>query len=258
MSFPNYKNKYDRSSILGPENLFKKKIIFPKLDSPVIIFLLFSDSLFDLIIKNYKNTKVKGFYGDLRLFNDFSGKIGILGKFGIGGPITAVLTENLSFWGVKIIISIGLGSSLVDHIEIGDIILVEKAIRDEGTSYHYEQESKYAYASQILLKKVKDILKQKDISLISGPVWTTDAIYRETKEEVMELRKDTILAVEMESATLFTVAKYCSISSLSIIGISDSISSLEWEFMNNIKEINNKLFDILKIVMEFLNNEFIR
>lgn len=255
MTFPNDKEKYNKESILKPNLLFEKKVISIEETPPNIIILCFSDSLFNLIVNKIKNTKLNGFYGDLRIFKSYKGKIGILGKFGIGGPVTAVLVENLAYWGVKKIISIGLGSSLQKEIQIGDTILVEKAIRDEGTSYHYEEANKYAYVSNDLLFKISNLLQEKNISCYVGPIWTTDAIYRETKEEVSEFQKENVLAVDMESASLYTVGKYCNLSYLSIIGISDSIASLTWEFHNNVDQINESLYNVIKIILEYINDE---
>ncbi len=247
--------KYHKDSILKPEHLFEKKLISIETKSPNLIFLCFSDSFFDLIVKKFKNTKINGIYGDLRIFKSSNGKIGILGKFGIGGPVTAVLTENLAYWGVKTIFTIGLGSSLQEKIKIGDIILVEKAIRDEGVSYHYEEASKYSHGSKDLLNKISNMLSKKDVSFYVGPIWTTDAIYRETKEEVIELQNENVLAVDMEAASFYTVGKFCNITHLSIIGISDSIASLTWEFEKNVDQINENLLIVFSNLLEFLTNE---
>ena len=255
MTFPNNKEKYSKPPILYPELLQKNKLISLEFKPPNIIFLCYSDSFFDLIVKKFKNTQLKENFGDLRVLKNNNGKIGILGKFGIGGPVTAVLTENLAYWGVKTIISIGLGSSLQKQIQTGDIILAEKAIRDDGTSYHYEQANKYASAPQNFLNKISNMLSKSNISFYVGPIWTTDAVYRETEDEVIEYQKESIFAVDMETATLYTVGKYCNLSYLSIIGISDSIASLKWEYNNNMDQINENLLNLFNKLLEFLNNE---
>lgn len=248
---------YKEEAIFSSEIFWKYKKISEDNPPPFIMLLCFSDSLFNMMISKYKNKKINGLFGDLRVFKTFNYKIGILGKFGIGGPVTAVLTEDLKQWGVKIVISLGLGSSIQNTVRIGDFIIVEKALRDEGTSFHYESSQEYAFPSEELLKKISTNITFKNLQVHYGSVWTTDAIYRETKSEVLTYQSKNILAVEMETATLYTVGKYCNIQCISIIGVSDSIASLKWEFKNNSDEINKKFLDLLNYVLEYLQNEFI-
>ena len=248
---------YEEDSIFTSKEFWKFKKVSIKEPVPLIMFLSFSDSLFDLIISNYKNRKINGFFGDLRVFKEFNYNIGILGKFGIGGPVTAVLTEDLKHWGVNMIFSLGFGSSLQPNVQIGDFILVEKALRDEGTSYHYSPPTEYAFATENLISKIKANINFKSYKVHTGTVWTTDAIYRETKTEIQKYQSKNILAVEMETSTLYTVCNYCKIQCFAIICISDSISSLKWEFKNNLDKLNQNFLILLKELLEFLQNEFI-
>ena len=59
----------------------------------------------------------------------------------------------------------------------------------------------------------------------------------------------------METASLYTVAQYCNLTHMTIIGISDSIASLSWEFYNNVNQINENLYNVIKIILEYINNE---
>lgn len=248
---------YEEDVVFSSEIYWKHKKILYSRPTPCIMLLCYNDSLFNLVTSKYKNEKIKGFFGDVRVLKAFNYKIGILGKFGVGGPVTAVLTEDLKQWGVKIIISLGLGASLQKDVNIGDFIIVEKALRDEGTSFHYEPNQEYAFASDELLKKISSNNTFKNIKLHYGSVWTTDAIYRETRSEILTYQSKNILAVEMETATLYTVGKYCNIQCVSIIGVSDSIALLKWEFKNNLDEIINQFLILLDILLEYLQNEFI-
>jgi uridine phosphorylase len=256
LSIPNYQEKIGKKPILTSEKIFEFKKIPKDFLPPEIILFCFNDELFKLIVKKYKTISIKGFFGELKVFKKFNNRIGIIGKFGIGGPVTAVLLEDLSHWGVKNIISLGFGSSIQSDIAIGQILVIEKAIRDEGTSQHYERSGKYAYASKELLKTISDYFNSKKIQYKKGTIWTTDAIYRETKEEVRQYQNEGVLGVDMESATLFTVAKYTKVQAVSIICVSDSLATLEWKFLNNSKELNRHFLSFLLILMDSLSQEF--
>ena len=257
MDYPFKNVKISKPSIFSSDTYWKYKNISSKYSPPKILLFCYSDSLYELIIKEYKNTKVTGFFGDLRIFKKFKYDIGILGRFGIGGPVTAVLTEDLKKWGVKMIISIGLGSSLQSDVKIGDLILVERAFRDEGTSYHYEPASNYSFSSVNLFNSIYNHSLKQQVQIHKGAVWTTDAIYRETKDEILIYQSEGMLAVEMECASLFSVCNYCSIQCASIICISDSVATLNWEFKNNLDELNDSFLEFIKNLLEYLHNELI-
>ena len=150
MGFPNLKGKHAHDSMISPIELmaYHKRIgKYPKFKPPVGVIICYAKSLMDYIVKNHAVTKVEsGFHTDMYLLNKTSGKIAIVGNFGIGSPVAVQLFEVLVAFGVKKFISIGTAGTLQKNLTIGSLMLCEKAIRDEGTSHHYLKPSKYAYA----------------------------------------------------------------------------------------------------------------
>lgn len=250
-------NNNNSPSILSAKELFKYKKITPTLPSPIVMFLCFSDSLFECIIKKYQNKQINGFFGDLRLFKIASYKIGILGQFGIGSPVTAVLTEDLHEWGVKILLGIGLGSTIQKTLQIGEFLIIDKALRGDGTSIHYEQDNSFSFASENLLQKIVSSCDFQPINVVIGSSWTTDAIYRETVEKITNYQNLNIQAVEMECASLYTVATYCSMQCLFLLCISDSVADLKWVFKNNIPDLNERFLTIFGILLDYVTHELI-
>jgi uridine phosphorylase len=86
------------------------------------------------------------------------------------------------------------------------VVLIEKALRDEGTSYHYQPPSPYSYLHTALRDAISTPWDHTHVPLYVGASWTTDAPFRETEEMIAVCRKQEILAVEMEAAALYALA----------------------------------------------------
>lgn len=125
---------------------------------------------------------------------------------GIGAPLAGATLEELIALGVEYVIFFGGVGVLKPEIERWKIIVPIKAIRDEGTSYHYQTPSKYSVPSPILIKAVEKVLKNKDIKYVKGIVWTTDAPYRETVEKRRKFLAEGALCVDVEASAFFSIA----------------------------------------------------
>jgi uridine phosphorylase len=86
-------------------------------------------------------------------------------------------------------------------------VLIERALRDEGTSYHYVPASEYSHADPALLARVEQVLVARGLLAERGTTWTTDAPFRETEAAIAACRRRGILAVEMEAAALYAFAR---------------------------------------------------
>jgi len=83
------------------------------------------------------------------------------------------------------------------------LVAVTSAIRDEGTSYHYLPPARAVDAPAKMASLLDSGLRNLSLPVLSGPVWTTDAPYRETKGQLAGHAKAGVLAVEMQAASLF-------------------------------------------------------
>jgi len=152
----------------------------------------------------------------------------VTGPF-IGAPYAVMLLETLIAWGARKIIFLGWCGAVSEKIKIGDIILPTSAVIDEGTSAHYGQ--RYAgssHASSTLVSMIRQVLNQNKIDFQTGEIWTTDAVYRETRQLVERHQQDGTLAVEMELSALYSVAKFRGVALAGILVVSDELSSLDW------------------------------
>ena len=255
MGFPNFKNKYTKDSIFTPSEFMayqKKRGKYPKFKAPEGVIFCYQRSLMEFILENHKTTKVEGFYGEIYLLDETNGKVAIIGNFGIGSPIAATLLEELIAFGVKKFISIGTAGTLQKDIKIGSLMICEKAIRDEGTSYHYLKPSKYAYASKEMTNKIKKSFNKLKQKYFVGTSWTIDAPYRETIAEARQYQKEGVATVEMEASALFAVAQYRNVELGAIFTISDSLAELEWKPKFHLKKTKKGLEILYKVAVDAL------
>ena len=122
----------------------------------------------------------------------------------------------------------GGGGVLDKNIEVGQILVVDGAIRDEGFSYHYIEPSRYIYTEPEVTEKIIRYLEAHSISYIRGLTWTTDAVFRETKDKVKQRKAEGAKIVEMEQAGCIAVAQYRGFSYGALIYGGDDVSSKEW------------------------------
>jgi len=257
MAFPNFQDKHHEDSIFTPKEFVayrKKRGKYSNFKVPHGIILCYQRNLMEAIVKNHKVTKVDGLYGEMYLLDETNGKVVIIGNFGIGAPAATAVFEELIALGVKNFISIGFAGNLQKNTKIGDLIVCERAIRDEGISHHYIKSSKYAYASKEITGKIKSVLRKSQQEYAVGTSWTIDAFYRETVAEATKYQKEGVLTVEMEASALFAVAKYRSVQCGAIFIISDSLAELRWQPNFHLKGLYEKLETLYKVAVNVLSS----
>lgn len=86
-------------------------------------------------------------------------------------------------------------------------VVIDRALRDEGTSYHYAAASEYSEADPALVAMAAQAIEEAGLQAAVGASWTTDAPFRETVEAIEAAKRRGILAVEMEAAALYAFAR---------------------------------------------------
>jgi len=152
----------------------------------------------------------------------------VTGPF-VGAPYAVMLLETLVAWGARKIIVLGLCGAISPTVQIGDIIIPTCSIIDEGTSKHYlTKNTCNVRPSNPIVEKTKAVLRDGNLAFHEGTVWSTDAIFRETREKVEFYQEKNVLAVEMETSALFTVGQYRDVDVGGILVVSDELSTLTW------------------------------
>ena len=152
----------------------------------------------------------------------------VIGPF-VGAPYAVMLLETLIARGVRRIIFLGWCGAVSDRVKIGDIILPTSVVIDEGTSKHYGADGSGPLSAPFsLVSGISRTLKKNNIEFHPGAVWSTDAVFRETRRQVAAHQQRGVLAVDMETSALYSVAKFRGVDLGSILVVSDELSSLTW------------------------------
>jgi uridine phosphorylase len=147
----------------------------------------------------------------------------------IGAPYAAMVLETLIAWGVRKILFLGWCGSISEKVKIGDIIVPTSAIIDEGTSGHYkEDDNRMSFPSERMVTKLQKTLTRNQLKFHNGTIWSTDAVYRETRQKVQFYQRREAIGVEMEISALFTVAKFRRVHMGAIVVVSDELASFKW------------------------------
>lgn len=148
----------------------------------------------------------------------------------VGAPYAAMIFESLIAWGARQVIFLGWCGSIDPHARVGDIIIPDEAIIDEGTSRHYLGEGvRSVKPATDLTRTLRKSFAERGIDPHKGPVWTTDGVYRETRAKVRHHQKAGVLGVEMELSALFSVGCYRSVDVAGVLVVSDELSTLAWQ-----------------------------
>jgi len=125
----------------------------------------------------------------------------------IGGPYAVLVAEQLHISGADLIIGLTSAGRVLDSLPVPSLVIATSAIRDEGTSYHYLPPGETIYSSGGIAELLEAELRCLDLPIKRGCVWTTDAPYRETREQLQYYASRGVLAVEMQAASLFAFAQ---------------------------------------------------
>jgi uridine phosphorylase len=108
--------------------------------------------------------------------------------------------EELFALGCRALVTISSAGLVDDRFIPPFFLLIERALRDEGTSCHYTQPGRYADADPLLTAAVRKRMEGLSIPVHSGSSWTTDAPFRETESIIASRRREGVVSVEMEAA----------------------------------------------------------
>ena len=146
----------------------------------------------------------------------------------VGCPACAGNLDLFHAMGITKVMFCGGGGVLDRNIEVGQILVVEGAIRDEGFSYQYIAPSRVIYADKETNDKIISYLKENEIPYLQGLTWTTDAIFRETPDRIALRKAEGAKIVEMEQAGCIAVAQFRRFSYGALIYGGDDLSGEEW------------------------------
>jgi uridine phosphorylase len=204
----------------------------PTVDVPAVCIL---DPDGDIVRRLRKEGRSKPFEGwpcyhtQLDAFEMAGQSVGIVGC-AVGAPFAVLIAEELFESGCRLLLSVTSAGQIVPMGSTPYFVIIDRALRDEGTSYHYAEPSEYGEANAELVAMAVKALKAARQRVIVGPTWTTDAPFRETAQAIEAAKRRGILAVEMEAAALYTFAKARRANVLCIAHVTNTMGQTAQDF----------------------------
>lgn len=219
---------YDGDS---PEIVRADQFIEAVPDFPDLVIVTYTRRVFNLLLENHDAVEIARMYTsatEIPVYEiTYNGKRFAAYLSTIGGAASAGLMEEAIAMGGKAFLFFGSCGVLNDEILDGHIAVPTAAWRDEGTSYHYLPAADLIEIPTA--EKLSGILDDLDVPYHSTITWTTDAIYRETRDTVVKRKAAGCDVVEMEAASSAAVAQVRGVEFYQFLYGADSLAGEEWD-----------------------------
>jgi uridine phosphorylase len=174
----------------------------------------------------------------------------------IGGPYAVLIAEQLKASGAQVVLGLTSAGRVASSLPVPSLVVATAAVRDEGTSYHYLSASRPAVAHAALAESLLRGLGSLGVSVLSGAVWTTDAPYRETREQLAEYAQQGVLAVEMQAASLFSFGIARGIPVGTVAHVTNAVDHDETPFEKGSREFCHQLLEAMcRAAKSFLSGQ---
>ncbi len=173
--------------------------------------------------------------------------IGIVG-LAVGAPFAVLVAEQLFASGCRLLLSITSAGQIMPVGPTPYFVLIDRALRDEGTSHHYLPPATFAEADAALADRAYGALAALPVPVHRGTVWTTDAPYRETEDAIAAAHAHGALAVEMEAAALYAFARACRRDVLCFAHVTNQMAVIEGDFEKGEADGTRDSLDVLAAV----------
>ena len=165
---------------------------------------------------------------------------------GIGAPAACIALEEAIAMGCRDFVAVGGAGALLPDLQLGDVVIADQALRDEGTSYHYLEPSRFVSADETVSTAIAAALTAADLPYRRGTTWTTDAIFREPRSRLDRRVAEGCLTVEMEAAAFFAVAQYRGVRIGQLLYAGDALTGDKWDSRDwmSARDVRTALFQI--------------
>ncbi|MBI1778354.1 MAG: nucleoside phosphorylase [Proteobacteria bacterium] len=226
---------YDAPSVFTPENLLREARRQKRAPVTAIPDVCILDPDGDMVRHLLAIGRARRepawacYHTDLYAFDHEGPRYGIVGC-AVGAAFAVLVAEELFASGCKLLISITSAGQIVAVRTPPYFVIIDRALRDEGTSYHYLPASDYSLADRALVGLAEESLAAGGVGAQVGATWTTDAPFRETDMAIRRARDSGILAVEMEAAALYAFASARGRPVLCLAHVTNQMARIEGDF----------------------------
>jgi hypothetical protein len=222
-------------SVFRPENMLREarrqKGIAPDQVPPICILDADGDILRHLRDQHgaRRSDSWACYHSELWQWTSGGADHGIIGGV-VGAPFAVLIAEELFASGCEALISIASAGQISPIARPPYHVLIDCALRDEGTSYHYLPAAEFAEADPALVTLAADAFHRAGCNVQVGATWTTDAPFRETAQAIEARKRAGILAVEMEAAALYAFATARGCPVLCLAHVTNQLGCIEGDF----------------------------
>ncbi len=233
--FPLLEHEPSEAAVFRPANLLEAARIrkgLPKVIVPAGCLLDFDGELVEHLAASGKAREDSAwpcFHTRLFRWRAGSAEYGVIGGT-IGASFAVLVAEELFALGCRALVSISSAGLVADCFSPPFFLLIERAMRDEGTSCHYLPPARYADADPLLVAAARKCVEGLTVPVYTGPSWTTDAPFRETENLIAARRREGIVSVEMEAAALLTLGKALGRPVVCLAHVTNSMATRKEDF----------------------------
>ena len=174
--------------------------------------------------------------------------VGIVGC-AVGAPFAVLIAEELFVSGCRLLLSLTSAGQITPSGPTPYFVIIDRALRDEGTSYHYALSSEYADADPELVAMAAKAICDGQKAVV-GSSWTTDAPFRETAAAIEAARSKGVLAVEMEAAALYTFARVTGSKVLCLAHVTNTMGRTDQDFEKGEADGTAEALSILEAILQ--------
>ena len=194
------------------------------------------------------------YHTELDRFSLGGQEVGIVGRV-VGSSFAVLVAEELFASGCRLLVSLTSAGQIVPSGPPPYFVIIDRALRDEGTSYHYAAPAEFAEADPRLVATASKAVSAHSPRCVVGSSWTTDAPFRETAEAIEAARAHGIFAVEMEAAALYTFANTAGVRVLCLAHVTNTMGQSGDDFEKGEADGTNDALAVLdKIVSALAEN----
>ncbi len=195
-------------------------------------------------------------YGDRQpLFTgECEGRLFSLAQLPVGAPGRIMMMEELIACGARCFIGLGWAGSLQPDAPIGTLLVPTSCVSEEGTSLHYPDRGLPPAPDTGLVELLEGCARAEGLKVVKGPLWTTDAPYRELKTKVSRYREAGVLGVDMETSAMYTLGVYRDVRVCNLLVVSDELGT-EWVEAFGTEQLQRATDGAQRVVIGVLRSE---
>ncbi len=227
--------RHGAASVFRPENLLRegrRQLGLPDEAVPAVCALDPDGDVVGALRASGRSRRAAGwacYHTEMDLTEHEGVSIGVVG-LAVGAPFAVLVAEQLFASGCRLLLSVTSAGQITPIGPPPYFVLIDRAMRDEGTSFHYLPPTTFAEADAALADRAFASVSALPVTVHRGATWTTDAPYRETEDAIAAASAHGALAVEMEAAALYAFAAARGRAVLCFAHVTNQMARIEGDF----------------------------